>query len=111
MFKVLFIYTLIPDIYGRIGHHLPGGNPPISPTENSPAALEFAFLAFETKQPIEARRVFDKLRKTGTPATRKTAEQAFQNIDAPRLLPRRVKPGHKFRQNQKIFFSPSFQKT
>ncbi|HXR75909.1 MAG TPA: tetratricopeptide repeat protein [Bryobacteraceae bacterium] len=47
------------------------------------AALEFAFLAFETKKPIEARRMFDKLRQTGTPATRATAEQAFQNIDRP----------------------------
>jgi tetratricopeptide (TPR) repeat protein len=51
--------------------------------QDETAALEFAFLAFETKQPIEARRVFDKLRKTGTPATQRTAEQAFQNIDAP----------------------------
>jgi tetratricopeptide (TPR) repeat protein len=51
--------------------------------QNESAALEFAFLAFETKQPIEARRMFDKLRKTGTAATRETAEQAFQNIDKP----------------------------
>ncbi len=47
------------------------------------AALEFAFLAFETKKPIEARRIFDRLRRTGSPATRVTAEQAFQNIDKP----------------------------
>lgn len=47
------------------------------------AALEYAFLAFETKKPIEARRMFDKLRHSGTPATRATAEQAFQNIDGP----------------------------
>ena len=47
------------------------------------AALEFAFLAFETKKPIEARRTFDRLRKTGNPSTRTTAEQAFQNIDRP----------------------------
>jgi tetratricopeptide (TPR) repeat protein len=47
------------------------------------AALEFAFLAFETQKPIEARRTFDRLRKTGSPATRATAEQAFQNIDTP----------------------------
>ena len=43
------------------------------------AALEFAFLAFETKQEQEARRVFDSIRKTGNA----TAEQAFQNIDRP----------------------------
>jgi len=42
-------------------------------------ALEFAFLAYETKQPIQARRVFDRLRRTGN----ETAERAFQNIDAP----------------------------
>jgi tetratricopeptide (TPR) repeat protein len=47
------------------------------------AALEFAFLAFETKQPVEARRMFDKLRKSSTASTRQTAEQAFQNIDKP----------------------------
>ncbi len=47
------------------------------------AALEFAFLAYETQKPIEARRMFDRLRKRGTAATRATAEQAFQNIDRP----------------------------
>ncbi len=47
------------------------------------AALEYAFLAFETKKPIEARRVFDRLRHSGNAATRATAEQAFQNIDRP----------------------------
>jgi tetratricopeptide (TPR) repeat protein len=42
-------------------------------------ALEFAFLAYETKQPIPARRVFDRLRRLGNA----TAEQAFRNIDTP----------------------------
>ncbi|MFN0105610.1 MAG: tetratricopeptide repeat protein [Bryobacteraceae bacterium] len=42
-------------------------------------ALEFAYLAYETKQPIPARRVFDRLRRLGNA----TAEQAFQNIDTP----------------------------
>jgi len=51
--------------------------------QDETAALEFAFLAFETKQPIEARRMFDKLRKSETAGTRQTAEQAFQNIDKP----------------------------
>ena len=51
--------------------------------QDETAALEFAFLAFETKKPIEARRMFDKLRKSGTAGTRQTAEQAFQNIDKP----------------------------
>lgn len=44
-------------------------------------ALEFAFLAYETKQPIQARRVFDRLRRQGNA----TAEQAFKNIDTPLL--------------------------
>ena len=46
-------------------------------------ALEYAFLAHETRQVIEARRVFDRVRKSGDPASRQTAEQAFQNIDLP----------------------------
>ena len=55
----------------------------LDPQDES-AALEFAFLAFETKEPIQARRMFDKLRKSGSKAaTRQTAEQAFQNIDQP----------------------------
>ncbi|MBV9269083.1 MAG: tetratricopeptide repeat protein, partial [Acidobacteriaceae bacterium] len=47
------------------------------------AALEFAFLAYETGKPIEARRMFDRLRKQASAATRGKAEQAFQNIDRP----------------------------
>ncbi|MFB3850426.1 MAG: tetratricopeptide repeat protein, partial [Acidobacteriota bacterium] len=43
------------------------------------AALEYAFLCYETKRRAEARRVFDRLRKLGDA----TAEQAFQNIDRP----------------------------
>ncbi|MEJ7605660.1 MAG: tetratricopeptide repeat protein [Bryobacteraceae bacterium] len=42
-------------------------------------ALEYAFLAYETKQQIPARRVFDRVRRKGN----QTAEQAFQNIDLP----------------------------
>jgi tetratricopeptide (TPR) repeat protein len=45
-------------------------------------ALEFAFLAYETKQQAEARRVFDRVRQSGGPSAA-TAERAFQNIDAP----------------------------
>ena len=43
------------------------------------AALEYAFLCFETGQQAEARRVFGRVRKSGNA----TAEQAFQNIDGP----------------------------
>jgi len=42
-------------------------------------ALEYAFLCYETKQQAVARRVFDRIRKTGN----QTAENAFQNIDQP----------------------------
>jgi Flp pilus assembly protein TadD len=47
------------------------------------AALEYAFLCFETKEQAQARRVFDRIRKTGDPESRATAERAFQNIDRP----------------------------
>lgn len=46
-------------------------------------ALEYGFLCYETKQETEARRIFDRVRKTEDPASRATAEQAFQNIDQP----------------------------
>ena len=42
-------------------------------------ALEYAFLCYETKQPIIARRIFDRLRKSGNA----TASEAFQNVDRP----------------------------
>src|SRR3954468_6364354 len=54
----------------------------LNPNDKS-AALEYAFLCYETKKQIEARRMFDRLRHQGSPATRATAEQAFQNIDRP----------------------------
>ena len=49
---------------------------------DSQVALEFAFLAYENKQKVEARRVFDRIRKVGG-ASAATAEQAFQNVDVP----------------------------
>src|ERR1017187_5871450 len=51
---------------------------PLDPADDPPA-LEYAFLCYETKQQAEARRVFDRLRRTGN----STAEQAFHNIDDP----------------------------
>lgn len=51
--------------------------------QDDTAALEYAFLAYETKQPIEARRTFDRLRHSTNAETRATAEQAFQNVDRP----------------------------
>lgn len=42
-------------------------------------AMEYAFLCYETKQQAQARRIFDRIRKTGNPV----AERAFHNIDDP----------------------------
>ncbi len=50
---------------------------------DSQSALEYAYLCYETKEKQQARRVFDRLRKTGAPEVRTSAEQAFQRIDAP----------------------------
>jgi len=41
-------------------------------------ALEYAFLCYETKEPVQARRAFDRLR-----AHNPTAADAFENIDRP----------------------------
>ena len=46
-------------------------------------ALEYAFLCHDTKMEAEARRVFDRVRKSGDAVSKATAEQAFQNIDQP----------------------------
>jgi Flp pilus assembly protein TadD len=46
-------------------------------------ALEYAYLCNEDKMQAEARRVFDRVRKTGDAASRVTAGQAFENIDQP----------------------------
>lgn len=42
-------------------------------------ALEYAFLCNESHQQADARRIFDRIRRTGNAV----AEQAFQNIDGP----------------------------
>jgi Flp pilus assembly protein TadD len=42
-------------------------------------ALEYAFLSYEAKEQAQARRIFDRIRKTGNPV----AAQAFHNIDDP----------------------------
>jgi Flp pilus assembly protein TadD len=47
--------------------------------DDAQVAMEYAFLCYETKERREARRVFDRVRKTGNA----TAEQAFRNIDEP----------------------------
>jgi Tfp pilus assembly protein PilF len=52
----------------------------LDPTDEQ-GALEYAFLCYETKQPVIARRIFDRIRKTGNA----TAAQAFENIDGPLL--------------------------
>ena len=45
--------------------------------------LEYGFLCYETRKPAEARRTFDRIRNSGSPAGRAAAEAAFQNIDRP----------------------------
>jgi tetratricopeptide (TPR) repeat protein len=48
------------------------------------SALEYAFLCYETKREVEARRVFGRLRQYGVaPSTRDTASKAFESIDQP----------------------------
>ncbi|MBS1859707.1 MAG: tetratricopeptide repeat protein [Acidobacteria bacterium] len=48
------------------------------------ASLEYAFLCFETRQQAEARRTFDRLRRTAADAAQRlAAEAAFHNIDDP----------------------------
>jgi Tfp pilus assembly protein PilF len=42
-------------------------------------AMEYAFLCYETKEQAQARRIFDRIRRTGNPV----AEHAFHNIDDP----------------------------
>ncbi|MBZ5618679.1 MAG: tetratricopeptide repeat protein [Acidobacteriia bacterium] len=58
---------------------------------DTPVALDYAFLCYESKDqprsgagpcPAESRRIFDRIRKSTSPSAA-TAEQAFQNIDAP----------------------------
>ena len=45
-------------------------------------ALEFAFLCYETREQAQARRIFDRIRRTPGPSG-ETAERAFRNIDVP----------------------------
>lgn len=47
------------------------------------AALEYAFLCYETRRAAEARDIFDRVRRSANPGIRQTAERAFQNIDEP----------------------------
>jgi Tfp pilus assembly protein PilF len=46
---------------------------------NDHVALEYAFLCYETKEQVQARRTFDQLRQKGNA----TAAEAFENIDKP----------------------------
>lgn len=47
-----------------------------------PVAMEYAFLCFESHQEAQARRIFDRIRKTNSPSA-SVAERAFHNIDDP----------------------------
>ena len=54
----------------------------LSPSDET-VALEYAFLSYETPEPvqfrIQARRIFNRLRLAGN----KTASEAFENVDRP----------------------------
>ena len=47
------------------------------------SSLEYGFLCFETKRPIEARRIFLRWKNSGSSRTQQTAAAAFENIDRP----------------------------
>ena len=64
-------------------------------------ALEYAFLANETKQQAQARRVFDRIRKTGDPESRATAEQRLpKHRPASGRRNRALDQGHRTRRGQ-----------
>lgn len=69
--------------YLKIGENLPARDEfqeamALDPSDER-VAMEYAFLCYETKEQAQARRIFDRIRRTGNA----TAEQAFQNIDRP----------------------------
>lgn len=47
------------------------------------SSLEYGFLCFETKRPIEARRIFLRWKSQGSERTSRTAATAFESIDRP----------------------------
>ena len=47
------------------------------------SALEYGFLCYETKRPVQARRIFLRWKELGTEQTRAAAAAAFENIDRP----------------------------
>ncbi|MGD0580254.1 MAG: tetratricopeptide repeat protein [Bryobacteraceae bacterium] len=47
------------------------------------SALEDGFLCYETKQPVQARRIFLRWKELGSQQTRATAAAAFESIDRP----------------------------
>ncbi len=54
----------------------------LDPSDDS-AALEYAFLCYETKMEVQARRTFARLQSSSNEEIRRTAAQAFENIDRP----------------------------
>ncbi len=73
--------------YLKIGENIPAREQFHHAMELDPAdaqvAMEYAFLCYETKERREARRIFDRIRKSADPVHAPAAEQAFQNVDAP----------------------------
>jgi Tfp pilus assembly protein PilF len=52
-------------------------------SKDEQSSLEYGFLCFETKRPIEARRIFLRWKSLGSDRTNRTAAAAFENIDRP----------------------------
>jgi Tfp pilus assembly protein PilF len=71
-------YTLLKIGEAEAGRDQFGEAMRLDPT-NDHVALEYAFLCYETNQHVTARRIFERLAKTGNP----TAQEAFENVDRP----------------------------
>ena len=52
-------------------------------SKDEQSSLEYGFLCFETKRPVEARRIFLRWKNLGSSRTQQTAAVAFENIDRP----------------------------
>ncbi len=86
-----FAYTLLKAGESEAARDQFGEAVRLNPADER-TALEYAFLCYEAPEreesraipfKAEARRIFDRIRQSGDPALRATAEQAFHNVDDP----------------------------
>jgi Flp pilus assembly protein TadD len=77
-----FAYALLKTGDREAARDQMGAALAIDPTDEA-RTLEYAFLCYETGRPIIARRTFQRLRFSPNPATRSSADQAFESIDRP----------------------------